>query len=118
MSISRSEPSVFVANEFVFHERLADENLTALEIDISPLQTIDFAGPHAGKKSDSKIIAKVGAHTLENELHLFQRERFDIGLRFAKRLDVLPGRGEIELLGRFRKNHPQRRHDVIDPGRR
>ena len=65
--------------QFTSHQRLAHQDLTALEIHEFPLKPIDLPGAHAGKEPHNVVVPKIRSDSVDDLLHLADAEWFNIG---------------------------------------
>ena len=96
------------------NDRFPDQNLTALEIHILPLQAIDLTGTHSGQHAHGQVVAVVAANCRNEALNLFERERIDVDPLLSQTFDVHDGVTELVTVRRFAQDLTENLNDPID----
>ena len=77
--------------EFIFFTQdngFTDIDQAALEVDVLPLQSVDFSRAHGGKDARFDVRTKIHSHRRNQQLHFSHRERHHLAALHAQRLDA------------------------------
>src|SRR5574338_1011844 len=66
---------------FASHHGFAHQDEPPLEVDVLPLEPVYFASAHPSEESHREVGAEIGAHRVEDALHLVQAERIHSAIR-------------------------------------
>ena len=97
------------------HHCFPHHDQTPLEVDVLPLEAVDFAGAHAGEEAQREVVLEVGADGVDDLAHFVEREGIDVGALDPELFDVLERRAKIKAVGGFAEDLPQRIQDLVDP---
>lgn len=73
---------------FSRHDGFPDENQTAFEVDVLPLQSVDLAGAQSGEEAHGEVGAKIGSDRGEQALDVVQRKGIDVGALDLELFDI------------------------------
>ena len=103
--------------DLALHQGLADQDHVVVKVDSVPGQGIDFPRAESGPEAHGKVEPIRLRGGLDDLVDLLQRERLDIGLFLLEWLDAGIGPVVLEAISRLVQDHPQKAHDLVDPGR-
>jgi len=97
------------------YQCLANEDFATVEVNVMPLQPVDFAGPHSGEEAGRVVVPKVRPDRGDDHIRVVEREWLYVCTPDRQSLDALHGRDEVVAKRCLVQHHSQRRDDVIHP---
>ena len=78
------------------HKGLANENLSVLEVNVLPLEAMDFTCTHASKEADNEIVLVVHANVIDEQSNFLESKGIDVCARDLERFEGLERGLEFE----------------------